>query len=128
VVASLDPATGALRYVNAGHNPPLLLRANGSVESLRTGGFLLGVFPEAVYEEAGLNVDPGDLLVLYSDGVTEAMDPENQEFGEERLTAFLAEHRSLPPEDLVDRLISSVRDFSQGKPGDDVTVAVVRRS
>jgi serine phosphatase RsbU (regulator of sigma subunit) len=128
VLAALDPATGAIRYVNAGHNPPLLLRADDRVESLGTGGFLLGVFPDAVYELGEVSLDPGDLLVLYSDGVTEAMDPSGEEFGEERLTAFLREHRALPPEELVDSLIARVRDFSQGKQGDDITVAALRRA
>ena len=127
VLAALDSSSGVIRYVNAGHNPPILLRSDDSVDSLETGGFLLGVFPEATYEAAEVTVHPGDLLVLYSDGVTEAMDASGEEFGEERLKAFLRENRALPPEELVDALIALVRDFSQGKPGDDITVAVLRR-
>jgi serine phosphatase RsbU (regulator of sigma subunit) len=126
VLATLDPPRGALEYVNAGHNPPLLLRADGSVERLETGGFLLGVFPDAVYETAALTMGPGDLLVLYSDGVTEAMDAGGNEFGDDRLIAFLRENRSLSAEDLVDALISAVGAYA-GKPGDDVTVAAIHR-
>jgi serine phosphatase RsbU (regulator of sigma subunit) len=127
VLATLDAASGVLQYVNAGHNPPILLRADDTVESLQTGGFLLGVFPEATYEMAEVTLNPGDLLVFYSDGVTEAMDAAETEFGEERLMAFLRENRASAPEDLVDSLIARVRDFSQGKPGDDITVAAMRR-
>lgn len=128
VVAMLEPSTGALQYVNAGHNPPVLLRAGGAVEALDKGGFLLGVFEDASYEMAALTMNPGDLLVLYSDGVTEAMDADSNEFGDERLVAFIRENRLLAPEAFVDALIQRVRDFSHlGKPGDDVTISVVRR-
>jgi phosphoserine phosphatase RsbU/P len=126
VLFMLDPKECKLQYVNAGHNPPLLLRADGSVEQLDTGGFLLGVFPDAAYETARFSMEPGDLLLLYSDGVTEAMDAENNEFGDDRLIAFLKENRALPVEDFVDALIARVGEFA-GKPGDDVTVTAVRR-
>jgi sigma-B regulation protein RsbU (phosphoserine phosphatase) len=121
----VDPGKGALQYVNAGHNPPFLLRADGSVERLETGGFLLGVFPEATYETAGLTMGAGDLLILYSDGVTEAMDAQGAEFGDDRLVAFLSKHRDVPVEELVDALIAQVREYA-GKPGDDVTVTAIR--
>ncbi len=128
VIASLDPSTGRVQYVNAGHNPPVLLRAGGEVETLDKGGFLLGVFEDATYEMADVSMNPGDLLVLYSDGVTEAMDADGNEFGDDRLVAFIKENRALAPEAFVDALIQGVRDFSHlGKPGDDVTVTVVRR-
>jgi phosphoserine phosphatase RsbU/P len=125
---AIDPASGDLRYVNAGHNPPYLVRMSGETEMLSVGGLLLGMFPEATYESATLKLLPGDVLVLYSDGVTEAMDASNEEFGEERLSAFLNKNRSMDPERLVEALIRAVHEFSKdGKPGDDVTVAVIRR-
>ena len=127
VLVALDRATGHFRYVNAGHNPPLLVRASGATEMLSVGGLLLGMFPEAVYESAALELEAGDILVLYSDGVTEAMDASDQEFGEERLVAYLQKNRSMDPEVLVESLIRAVHEFSKdGKPGDDVTVAVIR--
>jgi sigma-B regulation protein RsbU (phosphoserine phosphatase) len=114
--------------VNAGHNPPFLVRTSGAVEKLSVGGLLLGMFPEASYESALFRMEPGDVLVLYSDGVTEAMNDEDEEFGEDRLTAFLTENRAMDPERLVESLIHAVHEFSaEGKPGDDVTVAVIRR-
>ena len=81
--ALLDPATGVLLYSNAGHNYPLLLRADGSVEMLAGGGMVLGLFPMAHYELRETHLAPGDTLALYSDGVTEACSPEGEEFGEE---------------------------------------------
>jgi sigma-B regulation protein RsbU (phosphoserine phosphatase) len=128
VLIAIDRSTGDMRYVNAGHNPPFLLRASGEAEQLSVGGLLLGMFPEASYEDAAVRMEPGDILVLYSDGVTEAMDEENGEFGEERLVAFLKKNRAMDPEQLVEALIRAVHEFSKdGKPGDDVTVAVIRR-
>jgi len=128
VLIAIDRKTGDLRYVNAGHNPPYLVRSSGETEMLSVGGLLMGMFPDAAYESAILKLLPGDVLVLYSDGVTEAMDQSNEEFGEERLAAFLKENRSMDPERLVEALIRAVHGFSKdGKPGDDVTVAVIRR-
>jgi len=128
VLIAIDHATGDFRYVNAGHNPPFLVHVSGQIEKLSVGGLLLGMFPEAAYESATLRLEPGEVLVLYSDGVTEAMNGENDEFGEERLEAFLTKHRDADPEVLVESLIRAVHEFSKdGKPGDDVTVAVIRR-
>ncbi|HLF07523.1 MAG TPA: GAF domain-containing SpoIIE family protein phosphatase, partial [Thermoplasmata archaeon] len=127
VLLAIDTATGEVRYVNAGHNPPFLIRASGEIEKLSTGGLLLGMFPEAGYEAATTHMGPRDVLLLYSDGVTEAHDDQMEEFGEERLAEFLRENRELDPEKFVDALIRLVYEFSsQGKPGDDVTVAVIR--
>ena len=128
VLIAIDRKSGDVRYVNAGHNPPFLVHASGETEKLSVGGLLLGMFPEATYESAEFKMGPGDVLVLYSDGVTEARDDSDEEFGEERLVAFLEKHRDLDPEVLVESLIRTVHEFSSdGKPGDDVTVAVIRR-
>ena len=128
VLIALDRKSGEVRYVNAGHNPPFLVHPSGETEKLSVGGLLLGMFPEATYESADFTMGPGDVLVLYSDGVTEARDDSDEEYGEERLVAFLTEHRGLDPELLVESLIRTVHEFSSdGKPGDDVTVAVIRR-
>jgi len=128
VLIALDRTTGNFQYVNAGHNPPYLVHASGEIEQLSVGGLLLGMFPEATYESATLKLQAGDVLVLYSDGVTEARNDDDDEYGEERLTAFLAKNRGLDPEKLVESLIRTVNEFSKdGKPGDDVTVSVIRR-
>jgi sigma-B regulation protein RsbU (phosphoserine phosphatase) len=116
-------------YVNAGHNPPLVLRKSGTFEALTEGGLILGIMPDAPYAAGSLQLGPGDILVLYSDGVTEARDATEEMFGEERLMEFLSEARAMRPEDMVEALIQRVREFSsRGKPSDDVTVVVMRRS
>jgi sigma-B regulation protein RsbU (phosphoserine phosphatase) len=131
-VAKMDTERGTVTYVNGGHNPPFLVRASGEVEPLTEGGLLLGMFPEAVYEEGAVVLGPGDLLVAYSDGVTEARAPARpgeeagEDLGEERLIELLRSSRALGPEALVERLIARVREFSQvAQQADDVTVAVI---
>jgi len=129
VLFEIDCATGKAIYVNGGHNPPYLLRADGTMETLSSGGLLLGVFPEAEYEEATLTLHSGDVLLLYSDGVTEARSPapSEEEWGDERLVEFLRESKALPAAEIVEQLIQRVRKFSgEGQLADDVTVAVIR--
>jgi sigma-B regulation protein RsbU (phosphoserine phosphatase) len=129
VLVEIDCASGTATYVNGGHNPPYLLRADGTMETLSSGGLLLGVFPEAAYEAATVTLHPGDVLLLYSDGVTEARSPApaEEEFGDERLLEFLRESKSLRALEIVEQLIQRVRTFSgEGQLADDVTVAVIR--
>lgn len=132
-LARVDTRSGILTYVNGGHNPPYVMRATGEVETLSAGGLLLGMFPEAEYEEGTITLREGDLLVAYSDGVTEAHAPGakdgefGDDFGETRLETFLRDARELPPETLVERLIARVREFSgPTQLSDDVTVAAIR--
>jgi len=127
MVAMVDGETGDVAYVNGGHNPPYLLRADGTLETLSVGGLLLGIFPEAVYETATITLGAGDVLTLYSDGVTEARNPGGEEYGEERLEAFLRANKDLPPEKLVGGLIAEVQKFTNAAQlVDDVTVVVIR--
>jgi serine phosphatase RsbU (regulator of sigma subunit) len=128
-LAEVDTRSGAVTYVNGGHNPPYLMRTSGDFETLTEGGLLLGIMPDFVYASGSVQLRPGDILTLYSDGVTEARSSDEEEFGDERLMEFLREARSMRPEEMVDALIQRVREFSRpGKPTDDVTVVVMRRS
>ena len=119
---------GQLTFCNAGHNPPFLVR-NGGAQRLETGGVILGAFEDAKFEEQTLQMEPGDVLVAYSDGLTEARSIEDEEFGEQRLLSWVQGHRELAPADLLDGLLSTVQQFSAGTAqGDDLTLLVLRFS
>jgi serine phosphatase RsbU (regulator of sigma subunit)/pSer/pThr/pTyr-binding forkhead associated (FHA) protein len=125
----VDPKTGHLTYANAGHNPPLVVRAKGGFELLEgAGGMILGILPMSKYEEASITLDPGDTLVLFSDGVTEEVDPNDQQFGEERLANMVAELSSRPAAQIVQEVHRAVHAFTQGAAAaDDITVVIARR-
>ncbi len=123
-----DPKTNKLVYANAGHNPPVVVRAKGGYDLLGGGGVILGIMPKAVYEQSETTFEPGDILVLFSDGVTEAPDPQDQEFGEERLAELVAKLRDRPAREIVEQIHSAVHAFTQGAPpADDITVLIARR-
>jgi sigma-B regulation protein RsbU (phosphoserine phosphatase) len=123
--AWIDVARSRLAYSNAGHNPPLLVRTDGSIEKLSTGGMVLGVFPEVIYDQAELPLTPRDRLIFYTDGITEARNPAGDEYGEDRLAAAAQAGRSLGPGDLKDKLLDDVTRFADGKFEDDATLIVV---
>jgi serine phosphatase RsbU (regulator of sigma subunit)/pSer/pThr/pTyr-binding forkhead associated (FHA) protein len=125
VFGALAP-DGRLIYSNAGHNPPVLLRRD-RVERLETGGLILGLFPQAAYEEATLALEDGDVLVVFSDGVTEAFNVEGEEFGEERMLACLHANRDREPAVLLQKLLASVQEFAaSAAQSDDVTALVLK--
>ena len=124
----LDPTTGELRFANAGHNPPILMRASGREKMLEGGGPVLGILPVAPYSEDTAQLETGDMLVLYSDGVTEATNHNFDEFGEERLIEVLKEHRQQPASVIVQAVTKALADFTAGAPqADDITLAVAKR-
>jgi sigma-B regulation protein RsbU (phosphoserine phosphatase) len=122
---SLD---GTMIYCNAGHPPSLLIRADGTVVTLRTGGMILGPNPAATYSIGIDSFEPGDLLVLYTDGITEAVNEADEEYGEERLIHSARAVRHRDPIAVVDRLFLDVDEFSVASPpADDQTLVVVKR-
>jgi len=123
----VDLASGVLHYGNGGHNPPYLLR-DGNVEALpRTAGTVLGMLEEVRFDPATTNLRPGDGLFLYTDGITEAMDPEGDLFTERRLQAALARATSEAPEPVVRSIVEEVRRYSDGaEQADDITAMAVR--
>jgi serine phosphatase RsbU (regulator of sigma subunit) len=126
--AELDPRTSEIRYVNAGHNYPLLLRTDGSIEALTTGGVPLGLFEGAGYEESVTPFTGRDRLLLFSDGITEAMDMFRAEYGDERLAALWCAHPSDPPGAFLARLSADVAEFrGAAAQSDDMTIVVVGR-
>lgn len=128
-MASVDPAGGRISYVNAGHNPPVLMRASGEVEQLSTGGLLLGVAREVSYEEGTAEFRPGDILLMYTDGVSEAANPSGEEFGTDRMISVLLENRHIDLAGLLEELEHRVEAF-HGSPGygDDFTLLAVRHT
>ncbi len=124
-----DPGTGGCVYANGGHNDGILLRRDGGVELLATTGLPLGLFANAAYEEGRVTLAPGDLLMLYSDGVTEAWDVNEEEFGTERVIDVLRAHRPEPAAAIVDHMIRGIDAFAGTAPQhDDITLMVLKRT
>ena len=128
-----DTEEGTLTYTNAGHYPPILVRADGRVERLATGGPVLGIFGDAVYEQAQVAIESGDRLVLFTDGITEVTprgaDGDNgstrDEFGDQRLIDLVVQHRGCSAPSLQARLSDAVAQFSNGAFQDDATLIVI---
>ncbi|WP_292615026.1 SpoIIE family protein phosphatase [Methanobacterium sp. BAmetb5] len=125
----LDNARNTLTFVNAGHNPPLLLRKKtGDIVRLSTGGVVLGAMKGLKMNEKTIDLQTGDLLVLYTDGITEAINQQEDQFGEERLIELLKENQELSSGDLKNLIIDQVYDFASGtSQADDITLMVLRR-
>jgi serine phosphatase RsbU (regulator of sigma subunit) len=129
VFASLNPATGELRWANAGHNSPLLLRASGGIEVLDDGGPPLGLFKGMVYQTMHARMEPDDILLLFSDGIPEARDANDEEFGDERLMAVLKSAHRGTAKDVQNEIWRSLSTFlGTTPPNDDVTLVVIRRT
>jgi len=123
--AVLDSAGRRLTYTNAGHNPPLIARQDGSCLKLETGGAVLGMFPDVSYEQASIDLLPGDRLVIFTDGITEASDSNDGEFGEERLIALVRENPAAVAADLRDAIMQRVTQFCREDFADDATLLTV---
>jgi phosphoserine phosphatase RsbU/P len=126
--AELEPDSGSLSFLNAGHNPPLIVHAAGTVEQLASGGLPLGIKPDAEYREGRTQLQLGDVLVVYSDGVTEAVSPSGEEFGPTRLYEVVSRNVEASAAGIRDRIESSLTKFSQGtSAADDITLVIVKR-
>ena len=128
--AIFDTKTGLVRYCNAGHNPPHILRSDGSIEELpMSKNTILGVFDGLEYAEDSLQLNPGDTLVMFTDGVTEATDADYQEFGAERLDAILRQQgNGTSSQQMVEAIKTGIKDFvGDAEQSDDITMLVVRR-
>jgi phosphoserine phosphatase RsbU/P len=127
-IAALDPGSGRLSYTNAGHNAGLLVRADGTALRLDANGMPLGLFPGVEYEKAEIHLGPGDLVVLYTDGITEAANPTGDEFGLDRLQAVVQKYAQEPLVALAVAIETAVEVFVDGTPfGDDRTLVMLRR-
>ena len=128
VASELDPASGVLEYVNAGHNDGLLLRADGSVEHMEAAGSPIGMLPQSAFRAQSVNLAPGDLVCFYSDGITECEAPDEEEFEMERLTEVLKQYQEQPLDEILSAIEEAVTGYRAGLPqGDDQTVILLRR-
>ncbi len=123
--AVIDTITRTLTFSNAGHNPPILVRADGSVERLSVGGLVLGVRQSALYEQREMRIVAGDRLVLFTDGLTEAENAEGVDFGDERLVETVVSYRDQPAGALLEQVFAKVREFTGGRFTDDATLITI---
>ncbi len=125
----LDGATGDLVFANAGHNPPLLMRAGGGAEWLEAGGCVLGVMPTMKYDQSQNRLEAGDVLVIFSDGVTDALNPQGEEFGEARLEAAVRQHRGELTAAILEGVNQAIAEWTAGTPlPDDLTLLVAKKT
>jgi sigma-B regulation protein RsbU (phosphoserine phosphatase) len=123
--AQLDGATRRLTFVRAGHNAPFVMHLDGSHERLLVGGCVLGVLADQSYSQGSMQLARGDRVILFTDGVTEACNPQGEEFGEARLLGLLEEHRALSARALQEIILARVSEFSGGHRTDDATLLVL---
>jgi len=124
----LDAVTHRLTYCNAGHDPPVLLPAQGRPQRLHTGGVVLGFLNEFAYQEASVSMHVNDILLVYSDGITEAMNSSEEEFGEQRLLQALQRAQAHTAETIINFILEEVRHFAAGSSqADDMTLVVIKR-
>lgn len=125
----LNRDSGDLVYINAGHNPPLILKKKGAIQRLKSSGLCLGMFPSSTYKIDKVTLDPGDLLLLFTDGITESRNKKGEEFTEERLIDLVKKHSKLSAEDLINKIHETLDDFTKGAdPMDDMTVLALKKT
>ncbi len=123
----LDITRHTFTFSNAGHNPPFILHENGEIEILIEGGLILGMMPEVSYEERTIQLRKGDYILMYTDGVTEAMDEDENEFGEERVEKILSEYNALSAEAIIKKVTAEVEAFVRNTPqSDDITLVALK--
>jgi sigma-B regulation protein RsbU (phosphoserine phosphatase) len=126
-LSELDPATGTLTYINAGHNAPMLCRKSGGLERLEAGGLPIGIKADAEYQSGCVVLAPGDWLVIFTDGVVEAMNTRGEEFGETRLLANIATATSVSPSQMMNHIMMELDRFVGNTPQhDDVTCLLLK--
>jgi sigma-B regulation protein RsbU (phosphoserine phosphatase) len=128
-LSDLDPKSGELLYINAGHIPPILYRAeSGTVERLEEGGTVLGMFEAVPFEQGKIELKPGDALVVFTDGISESWGEDGEEYGEDRLGEIVKKKANLSAQELMDVIEQEVDAYATGRPTDDRTLIVVKRT
>ncbi|MCB0290709.1 MAG: SpoIIE family protein phosphatase [Calditrichaeota bacterium] len=127
--ANLNHDTHRFKYVNAGHIPPLLVKKDGTVSKLKSGGLPIGIVDSFEYEQSELKLSRGDTLLLFTDGITEIVNQNNEQFGKRRLSEIVQRHYHLPPRELGKMLINQVRLFAKSPNyPDDMTLMIIKRN
>jgi sigma-B regulation protein RsbU (phosphoserine phosphatase) len=127
-LAEVEPTSGEVTYSNAGHDPPVLISGDGSLSELSTGGLVLGFLEETPYEEGHVTMSPGDVLLIYSDGVTDALDADGRPFGRARLVSTVSRTSDRSAEAIGDAVVEAVERHAAGaEQTDDITLVVVKR-
>ncbi|MCK4830633.1 serine/threonine-protein phosphatase, partial [bacterium] len=122
-----DIKNNTFTYCNAGHNPPYIIGSNRKVLELMTGGIILGMMANIEFETETLRLKAGDLIVMFTDGITEAMNEKEEEFGEKRLLSFVKDSPDKSAQDLIEGILSEVDSFSGALPqADDITMVIVK--
>jgi sigma-B regulation protein RsbU (phosphoserine phosphatase) len=125
--ADFDPKTRVLRFSNAGHNYPIHLTNSEKPDTLEEGGLLLGAFSGAKYDQSEIKLAPNDVVLFYTDGLNEAENPEEEQYGEERIIEILSDCRDLSPDEIKNRIVENVKDFAGGAHlQDDMTLIVLK--
>jgi len=124
----LDRRNGVLHYINAGHVPPAVVKAAGAHVFLREGGMVVGLFPDVAYERGRIHLEPGDIVVACTDGITEAMDVQSNEFGLERLVATVGREQSRSAQQIVEAVLAEVDLYSRGGPHEDDRVIFILKA
>ncbi|MCR4396308.1 MAG: SpoIIE family protein phosphatase, partial [Candidatus Saccharicenans sp.] len=125
----LKKNTGEIKYINAGHNPPLILDRKGQITKLESCGFCLGMFPSIEYEPCVARLEAGEVAILYTDGITESRNKNEEEFGEDRLIRATQQYIDLPAHKMIDFILAEVDKFSEGlEPDDDRTLVIIKRT
>jgi sigma-B regulation protein RsbU (phosphoserine phosphatase) len=127
--AELDLGTGELRYVNAGHNPPFVLALDGATRALESSGFPLGMFAGSPYQAGVAHLAPGELAVLFTDGIPEGRNARGEDYSDARLSALVRENRSLGAAEICSKVLADVQDYACGiQACDDITLVVIKRN
>lgn len=123
----LDTSNNNFTYCNAGHNPPYKVSQDGEAYELMVGGIILGMMADIVFETETIVINPGDRIVMFTDGITEAMDEKEEEFGDERVKTLIQKDPSLTSQELLNKVVTEVEGFSAGSPqADDITMVIVK--
>lgn len=126
--SELNKKTSELKYINAGHNPPLIMDLKGNVRRLESSGFCLGMFPNIDYKMEKLNLNVGDTALLFTDGFTESRSKDNEEFEEKRMIQLMKKHSKIGAEDLIEKINQELEEFTVGtEQSDDQTIVVIKR-